>query len=107
MHPVAAVQSEYSLSTRSPEMGLVQTCAELGVALVAFSPVGRSLLTDHPLSFEACQGLAFLKGNPRFMEPNYSANIGATDGLAGLRGGTRDVRRRRWRLPGCWRRAIT
>lgn len=77
VHPVAAVQSEYSLSTRSPEMGLVQTCAELGVALVAFSPVGRSLLTDTPLSFEAVQELGFLVNNPRFMEPNYSANIKA------------------------------
>lgn len=77
VHPVAAVQSEYSLSTRSPEMGLVQTCAELGVAMVAFSPVGRSLLTDAPLSFEAVQDLPFLVNNPRFLEPNYSANIAA------------------------------
>ncbi|MEM8650535.1 MAG: aldo/keto reductase [Pseudomonadota bacterium] len=79
VHPVAAVQSEYSLSTRSPEMGLVQTCEELGVAVVAFSPVGRSLLTDNPLTFEAVQDLPFLTNNPRFMEPNYSANIAATD----------------------------
>jgi len=77
IHPVAAVQSEYSLSTRSPEMGLVQTCAELGTALVAFSPVGRSLLTDSPLSHAAVQDLPFLVNNPRFMEPNYSANIAA------------------------------
>lgn len=77
VHHVAAVQSEYSLSTRSPEMGLVQTCAELGTALVAFSPVGRSFLTDTPLSLEAAQNLPFLANNPRFMEPNYSANITA------------------------------
>lgn len=77
VHPVAAVQSEYSLSTRSPEMGLVQTCAELGTALVAFSPVGRSFLTDTPLSHAAVQDLGFLVNNPRFMEPNYSANIAA------------------------------
>lgn len=81
---VAAVQSEYSLSTRSPEMGLVQTCAELGTALVAFSPVGRSLLTDDPLSFEAVQGLGFLQPNPRFNEPNYSANIARTDAFRAL-----------------------
>jgi aryl-alcohol dehydrogenase-like predicted oxidoreductase len=81
VHPVAAVQSEYSLSTRSPELGLVQTCAELEVALVAFSPVGRSLLTDHPLGLAAIQGLDFMKGNPRFIEPNYSANIRATEAL--------------------------
>ena len=79
VHPVAAVQSEYSLSTRSPEMGLVQTCEELGVAVVAFSPVGRSLLTDNPLTFAAVQDLPFLTNNPRFMEPNYSANVSATD----------------------------
>ncbi len=77
VHPVGAVQSEYSLSTRSPEMGLIQSCAELGVAMVAFSPVGRSLLTDTPLGLEAIQSLPFLVNNPRFMEPNYSANIAA------------------------------
>jgi aryl-alcohol dehydrogenase-like predicted oxidoreductase len=77
VHPVAAVQSEYSLSTRAPELGLTQTCAELGASLVAFSPVGRSLLTDTPLSFEAAQTLPFLLNNPRFLEPNYSANIQA------------------------------
>lgn len=82
--PVAAVQSEYSLSTRAPELGLVQTCAELGVALVAFAPVGRSLLTDHPLPLEVAQGLGFLKQNPRFMEPNYAANIAVTDRLRAL-----------------------
>jgi len=79
IHPVGAVQSEYSLSTRSPELGLVQRTRELGASLVAFSPVGRSLLTDSPHSLEKSQSIAFLKGNPRFLEPNYSRNIAATD----------------------------
>ncbi|MEM7406346.1 MAG: aldo/keto reductase [Pseudomonadota bacterium] len=74
-HPVAAVQSEYSLQTRSPELGLAQSCAELGATLVAFSPVGRGLLTDLPPSAEKAAGIAFLKGNPRFIEPNISANL--------------------------------
>lgn len=78
VHPVAAVQSEYSLATRSPEMGLVQTCAELGTALVAFSPVGRSLLTDRPLAHEVILELPFLKFNPRFMAPNYARNLELT-----------------------------
>ena len=82
--PVSAVQSEYSLSTRSPELGLVQACAELGTALVAFSPVGRSLLTDAPLSFETVQGLDFLRGNPRFMSPNYEANVSAVEAFQAL-----------------------
>lgn len=75
VHPIAAVQSEYSLSTRSPEMGLVQTCAEIGATLVAFSPVGRALLTDRPHDRAAAESMGFLKNNPRFMEPNLSANL--------------------------------
>ena len=79
VHPVGAVQSEYSLSTRYPELGLVQRTRELGASLVAFSPVGRGLLTDHPHSLETCQSIGFFKNNPRFVEPNYSRNIAATD----------------------------
>ena len=79
IHPVGAVQSEYSLSTRYPELGLVQKTKELGASLVAFSPVGRSLLTDHPHSLKTCQSIGFTKDNPRFIEPNYSRNIEATD----------------------------
>ncbi len=84
VHPIAAVQSEYSLATRLPELGLVQACAELGVALVAFSPVARSLLTDHPLSAEAVASLDFLKVNPRFQAPNFAANLAATDKFRAL-----------------------
>ncbi|MEO9896109.1 MAG: aldo/keto reductase [Paracoccaceae bacterium] len=84
VHPVAAVQSEYSLWTRSPEMGLIQTCAELDVALVAFSPVGRSMLTDHPLTKEIVATLSFLKGNPRFQSPNYEENLRLSDGFRKL-----------------------
>jgi len=76
---VDAVQNEYSLSTRLPEMGLIQACADLGAALVAFSPVGRALLTDTPIPAERIPDLAFLKVNPRFIEPNYTANLRATD----------------------------
>ncbi|WP_299640225.1 aldo/keto reductase [uncultured Ruegeria sp.] len=82
--PIAAVQSEYSLSTRFPDLGLVQTCAELGVAMVAFSPVGRSLLTDNPIPRERIASLPFLAGNPRFMEPNLSENLRITDGFRKL-----------------------
>lgn len=82
--PVAAVQSEYSLSTRAPEMGLVQTCAELDATLVAFSPVGRAFLTDAPFSYERGQSHGFTANNPRFMAPNYAANIAATDRFRAL-----------------------
>lgn len=76
VHPIAAVQSEYSLSTRYPDLGLIQACADVGAALVAFSPVGRGLLTDTPPTAEKVDGLDFLKSNPRFMAPNLQANLG-------------------------------
>ena len=77
VHHVAAVQSEYSLSVRSPELGLVQTTAELGTALVAFSPLGRSLLTDTPHSADKVVAMDWLSKNPRFKEPNLTFNIEA------------------------------
>jgi aryl-alcohol dehydrogenase-like predicted oxidoreductase len=82
--PVAAVQSEYSLSTRYPELGLVQACAELGTALVAFSPVGRTFLTDRPFDKADMETIPFLKSNPRFIEPNFSANIAISNGFRAL-----------------------
>ncbi len=84
VHPIAAVQSEYSLSTRSPEMGLVQTCKQIGASLVAFSPVGRALLTDQPHQAETIAQLDFLKVNPRFQEPNLSANLAKNTEFRGL-----------------------
>jgi aryl-alcohol dehydrogenase-like predicted oxidoreductase len=75
VHRVAAVQSEYSLSTRAPELGMVQACAALGTALLAYSPVGRALLTDTPPTAERIAASEFLSANPRFVEPNLSANL--------------------------------
>ncbi len=84
VHPVAAVQSEYSLSVRSPELGLLQTTAALDCALVAFSPVGRALLTDHPHTPAQVAEIGFFQGNPRFIEPNHAANLAITDGFRAL-----------------------
>jgi len=75
VHPVAAIQSEYSLASRAPELGLVQASAEIGASLVAFSPVGRGLLTDRPHQADAIQSMNWMKVNPRFVEPNLSANL--------------------------------
>jgi aryl-alcohol dehydrogenase-like predicted oxidoreductase len=81
---VAAVQSEYSLQTRTPELGLVQSCEALGSSLVAFSPVGRGLLTDNPPTPETLAASDFLKGNPRFQGSNYAANLKITEGYRKL-----------------------
>ena len=84
VHPVAAVQSEYSLWTRAPELGLVQACEELGTALVAFSPVGRGMLTDAPPTAERIAASDFMRVNPRFNEPNLAANFAQVAGFREL-----------------------
>ena len=81
VHPVAAVQSEYSLSTRLPELGMVQACEALGTALVAFSPVGRGLLTDIPPDAARVEKSAFHSANPRFSGENLARNLRATGPL--------------------------
>ncbi len=81
VHPVAAVQSEYSLSTRSPELGLLQKALETGTSIVAFSPVGRGLLTDTPPDFAKCQTIDFMKGNPRFQQDSLRRNLDAVKGF--------------------------
>jgi aryl-alcohol dehydrogenase-like predicted oxidoreductase len=63
---------------------LVHACAELGVAMVAFSPVGRSLLTDNPIPRERIPDVPFLATNPRFMEPNLTQNLTITEGFRKL-----------------------
>ena len=75
---VTAVQSEYSLATRSPELGLLQRCEQLKTLFVAFSPVGRGLLTDQQKTADEVLDLPWLKTNPRFQTPNLERNIDAT-----------------------------
>ncbi len=84
VHAVAAVQSEYSLQTRLPDLGMVQACEALGTALVAFSPVGRALLTDTPPTPETVAASEFMSVNPRFTGANFTANLAATEGLRQL-----------------------
>ena len=79
VHPVAAVQSEYSLATRAPDLGLVQACAALGTALGAFSPVARGLLTDRGPEPETLTASPFFRDNPRFQPENLALNLAATE----------------------------
>ncbi|GAA3863130.1 aldo/keto reductase [Celeribacter arenosi] len=73
--PLTAVQNEYSLWSRQPELGVVRTCAQLGITFVPFSPVGRGALSDVDLDPPNFADSDFRKANPRFTEPNWSANM--------------------------------
>jgi aryl-alcohol dehydrogenase-like predicted oxidoreductase len=77
IHPMTAVQSEYSLWTRLPELGVLETCRELGIAFVAFSPVGRGILSDRFPDPAVFPPEDFRRGNPRFEEPHFSRNKAA------------------------------
>ncbi|RID92507.1 aldo/keto reductase [Gemmobacter lutimaris] len=74
IHPCTAVQNEYSLWSRQPELGLIQECARLGTAFVAFSPLARGMLGATPLGLDQVQD-GFRVQNPRFMDPNFSRNL--------------------------------
>ena len=74
VHPIAAVQSEYSLWTRGPELGLIQACADLGAILVAFSPLGRGYLAGLLQNVETFGDKEFRRLNPRFQGVNWRRN---------------------------------
>ncbi|MCA3509628.1 MAG: aldo/keto reductase, partial [Rhodobacter sp.] len=74
VRPCRAVQNEYSLWSRQPELGLIQTCAALGVAFVPFSPLARGVFGDPPVDPRALQPGDFRLQIPRFHEPDWSLN---------------------------------
>jgi aryl-alcohol dehydrogenase-like predicted oxidoreductase len=75
VHPITAVQSEYSLWTRDPEDGLLATCRELGVGLVPFSPLGRGFLSGRVRNLSAIGPDDFRRTLPRFSEENFPKNV--------------------------------
>jgi aryl-alcohol dehydrogenase-like predicted oxidoreductase len=76
IHPVAALQSEYSLWTRDPERGVLTACRRLGVAFVAFSPLGRGFLSGAVTSTEALDAGDYRRRLPRFQDANFRGNLG-------------------------------
>lgn len=83
VHPIAALQTEYSLWSRNAEISVLETCRKLGVAFVAFSPVGRQFLTG-TLSMKDVENFAekdIRRAMPRFSAENYPKNLELLDGL--------------------------
>lgn len=74
VHPCRAVQNEYSLWSRQPELGLIQTCAQLGVAFVPFAPLARGALGRHGLDIQQLPALDFRHTIPRFNGIDWQLN---------------------------------
>ena len=79
VHPIAALQSEWSLFTRGLEDDVVPTCRELGIGLVPFSPLGRGMLTGSVTDRDALADNDFRRTNPRFDEGNFEHNLALVD----------------------------
>ncbi len=75
VHPIAAVQTEYSLWTRNAEIAVLQACRDIGAAFVAFSPVARGAFTDAPPDAAALDAKDIRRGMPRFAPPHWAANL--------------------------------
>jgi aryl-alcohol dehydrogenase-like predicted oxidoreductase len=75
VHPIAAVQTEYSLWTRDPEDGVIATCRELGIGFVAYSPLGRGFLAGRFTSPDELDEGDFRRSGPRFTGANLEANL--------------------------------
>ena len=79
VHPITALQTEYSLWTRNPEIAVLKACEELGVAFVAFSPVARGFLCDAGLDLATLGPRDIRTAMPRFQPDNYAANLKLLD----------------------------
>lgn len=84
VHPIASVQTEYSLWTRNAEIAILDACRELGTAFVAFSPLGRGILTGKLPDPSTFAERDIRRPMPRFKEPNLSANRALVDKLAAI-----------------------
>jgi aryl-alcohol dehydrogenase-like predicted oxidoreductase len=79
VHPITALQSEYSLWTRDPETRTLPVVRELGIGFVAYSPLGRGMLTGKVRSTDDLADFDFRKRNPRFTGENFQRNLSSAD----------------------------
>lgn len=84
VHPIAALQTEYSLWTRNPEIAVLDACRELGTAFVAFSPLGRGFLAGGLRDVTTLDGKDIRRAMPRFMPSHYAANLALFDAYGAM-----------------------
>ena len=75
VHPIAALQTEYSLWTRDPEAAVLSACRELGIGFVAYSPLGRGFLTGQFRTFDDLPADDYRRNTPRFQGENFQKNL--------------------------------
>ena len=75
VHPITALQTEYSLWTRDPESEILPTCRELGIGFVAYSPLGRGFLTGQFQKFDDLPADDYRRFSPRFQGENFEKNL--------------------------------
>jgi aryl-alcohol dehydrogenase-like predicted oxidoreductase len=84
IHPVTALQTEYSLWTRNPEIAVLQACRDLGVTFVAFSPLARGYLSGRLTDVNALEPNDIRRFMPRFSDANYPANLKLLEPVAAI-----------------------
>jgi aryl-alcohol dehydrogenase-like predicted oxidoreductase len=84
VHPITALQTEYSLWTRDPEGEILETCRALDIAFVAYSPLGRGFLTGQAAQPEALAADDFRRHNPRWREDNLKQNLALVEKIKAL-----------------------
>jgi len=83
-HPISALQTEYSLWSRDPEDEILPTCRELGIGFVAYSPLGRGLLSGQIKRYEDLAPDDWRRSNPRFQGENFTRNLDLVARIAEL-----------------------
>src|SRR5262249_11649304 len=84
VHPISALQSEYSLWSRDPEDEILPLCRELGIGFVAYSPLGRGFLTGRFTKLEDLPEDDYRRNSPRFQGANFGRNLALVDRISEL-----------------------
>jgi len=84
VHPIAALQTEYSLWSRDPEDEILPTCRELGIGFVAYSPLGRGFLSGQIKSFDDFAPEDFRRFSPRFQGENFAKNLALVEQIEAI-----------------------
>jgi aryl-alcohol dehydrogenase-like predicted oxidoreductase len=84
VHPISAIQTEYSLWSRDPEGEILQTCRDLNIAFVAYSPLGRGFLTGQFRSTDGLETNDFRRAGPRWQGENLEKNLALVDKIEAI-----------------------